>query len=143
MGLKVGAAALLLGFTLVARIDSMDAGDQQKTTKDKLYSKEQADRGAELYVKYCEHCHTPDKVPPGKKPGAPIFGDKFFENWADRPLGELFSTILNTMPSDGATTLNVDQTLDLTAHLLKANGFPDGPNALKNDDTMKMALIVK
>jgi mono/diheme cytochrome c family protein len=146
MGVKIGAAALLLMLAVSLRATEprvLRPGDSQKTTRDKLYSKEQAARGEAIYVKHCERCHTPDKVPAGKKPGAAIFGDKFFENWADKTLGEMFDTILNTMPSDGTAVLTVDQALDVTAHLLKANGFPDGPAPLKNDETMKTAVIVK
>ena len=136
---KLGAAALLLGFVLIARVS---AGDQ-KTTRDKLYSKEQATRGGELYVKHCERCHTPEKVPAGKKPGPPIAGDKFLDTWRDRTVGELFDTILNTMPSDGSATLTAEQALDSTANILKATGFPAGKTPMKNDDAMKSALIVK
>jgi len=96
-----------------------------------------------LYVKHCERCHTPEKVPAGKKPGPPIAGDKFLDTWRDRTVGELFDTILNTMPSDGSATLTAEQALDSTAHILKTNGFPAGKTPMKNDDTMKNALIVK
>jgi len=94
-------------------------------------------------VKYCEKCHTPEKVPEGKKPGPAISGPKFLEAWADRTVGELFATIRDTMPSDGAVTLTQDQVLDAVAHILQSNGFPDGPAPLKNDDQMKTAVIVK
>ena len=144
---KLGAAALLLGLAIVAKTFTVEAGSLdpalQKTTKDKLYAKEQATRGGELYVKFCEKCHTPEKVPEGKKPGPPIAGPKFLETWADRTVGELFATIRDTMPSDGAVTLTQDQVLDAVAHILQANGFPDGPAPLKNDDAMKTAVIVK
>jgi len=144
---KLGAAALLLGLAIVARTYTVEAGSSdpafQKTTRDKLYSKEQATRGGELYVKFCEKCHTPEKVAEGKKPGPPIAGPKFLEAWADRTVGELFATIRDTMPSDGAVTLTADQVLDAVAHILQANGFPDGPAPLKNDDAMKTAVIVK
>ena len=118
-------------------------GHAQKTTRDKLYTKEQAARGETLYVKHCERCHNPAKVPEGKKPGPPTIGAKFLETWADRTLGELFSTLYTTMPSDGTATLSVEESLDATAYLLKANGFPEGTTPLKNDDAMKNAVIVK
>jgi len=144
---KIGAAALLLGLAIVAKTYVVEAGSSdpafQKTTRDKLYSKEQAARGAEQYVKFCEKCHTPEKVPEGKKPGPPITGPKFLEAWADRTVGELFATVRDTMPSDGSTTLTADQSLDAVAHILQLNGFPDGPAPLKNDDAMKTAVIVK
>jgi mono/diheme cytochrome c family protein len=150
MGVKAGAAALLL-VAIASRVsfpqafsgETMPGLVFQKTVKDGLYSAEQATRGAELYVKHCERCHTPEKVPAGKKPGPPIVGDKFLDTWRDRTVGELFDTILNTMPSDGSLTLTAEQALDSTAHILKANGFPTGKAPMKNDDAMKSALIVK
>jgi mono/diheme cytochrome c family protein len=114
----------------------------QKTTRDKIYAKDQADRGAQLYVKHCERCHTPEKVPEGKKPGPPVVGEKFMATWTDRTLGELFDTINNTMPSDGTAVLTVDQSLDSLAYILRLNGFPEGA-PLKNDDAMKAIVIVK
>ena len=149
---KLGAAALLLTLAIGLKTPGVVSADDtkrvpesffQKTTKDKLYSKEQATRGSELYVKYCEKCHTPEKVAEGKKPGPPIVGPKFLEAWADRTVGELFATIRDTMPSDGAVALTQDQVLDAVAHILQSNGFPDGPAPLKNDDAMKAAVIVK
>ena len=140
MGVKFGAAALLL---VAIGLRTTPESYGQKTTKDGLYSVEQATRGAELYVKHCERCHTPERVPEGKKPGPPIAGDKFLDTWRDRTVGELFETVLNTMPSDGSVTLTADQALDSTAHILKANGFPAGKAPMKNDDAMKSALIVK
>ncbi len=115
----------------------------QQTTRDKIYAKDQAARGAEIYAKFCDRCHDPAKVVPGKKPGPPTIGAKFLETWQDRTLGELFGSIMNTMPSDGSITLTQDQTLDLVAHLLQANGFPAGAAPLKNDDAMKTVVIVK
>lgn len=170
MGVKFGAAALLIAFgsayglRLTAHDKAYGLGPKaygtasgisvalspkpyalghQKTTKDGLYSAEQATRGAELYVKHCERCHTPEKVPQGKKPGPPIVGDKFLDTWRDRTVGELFDTVLNTMPSDGSATLTPEQALDSTAHILKANGFPAGKAPMKNDDAMKNAVIVR
>ena len=115
----------------------------QQTTRDKVYTKDQAARGAEMYAKFCDRCHDPAKVVPGKKPGPPTIGAKFLETWQDRTLGELFGIIMNTMPSDGSMTPTQDQVLDLVAYLLQANGFPNGDAPLKNDDAMKVTVIVK
>ena len=152
MGVRMTLAAAVLAAAVGLKTPGVVSGNDskrlpessvQKTTKDKLYTKEQATRGAKLYVEHCERCHTPEKVPEGKKPGPPVVGAKFLETWVDRPLGELYATILNTMPSDGSAVLTAEQTLDSVAYLLQANGFPDGPAPLKNDDAMKTAIIVK
>jgi mono/diheme cytochrome c family protein len=146
MGVKAGlAAALLLCAAFGARLAAggdATAGPGQQTTRDKVYAKAQATRGAELYARHCDRCHDPAKVPEGKKPGPPTVGPKFIETWMDRTVGELFGSILNTMPSDGSLFLTPDQTLDLVAHLLQINGFPDGSSPLKNDEAMKATIIV-
>jgi len=147
MGLRIGAAAIVLaaaiGVRAMAAAPSLDIGQTpaQKTTKDKVFTKEQAARGAELYAKSCDRCHDPAKVVPGKKPAPQTIGAKFLENWQDKTLGELYGTIFNTMPGDGVLILTGDQTLDLVAYLLQANGFPAGEAPLKNDDAMKAVVI--
>jgi mono/diheme cytochrome c family protein len=145
MGLKFMTAAAMLAAAVAFTSTTGGAStpQAQKTTRDKIYSKDQADRGAQLYVKHCERCHTPEKVPEGKKPGPPVSGEKFMGVWADRTLGELFDTIHNTMPSDGSAVLTPDQSLDSLAYILKLNGFPEGAAPLKNDDAMKNIVIVK
>jgi S-disulfanyl-L-cysteine oxidoreductase SoxD len=153
MGLKTGRAALLLvglsfGAAIGSRIPVNAATGHperaaQQTTRDRIYAKAQAAHGAELYVKHCERCHDPAKVPAGKKPGPAVTGPKFLDKWQDHTLGELFTSIFTTMPNDGSAVLSEEETLDLVAYLVSANGFPDGAAPLKNDDAMKATVIVK
>jgi mono/diheme cytochrome c family protein len=117
---------------------------QEKTTRDKIYSKEQAARGAALFGKTCAPCHDPAKKTPDKTPGPPLVGtgSMFVENWKDHTIGEIFTTILTTMPNDGSVVLTENDTADLVAHLLQSNGYPDGPDALKFDAAAKTIKIV-
>jgi hypothetical protein len=64
------------------------------------------------------------------------------ENWKDHALGEIFTTILTTMPNDGSVVLTENDTVDLVAHLLQANGYPEGPDALKYDAAAKEIKVV-
>ena len=114
-----------------------------KTTRDKVYSKTQAERGGKQYAQVCASCHDPAKVPAGKKPGPPLVGDKFLDKWKDRSLGELLENIETTMPNDGSAVLTADDTADLVAYILQANGFPDGPSPLKSGAASKDIVIVK
>ena len=66
----------------------------------------------------------------------------FVENWKDHTIGEIFTTILTTMPNDGSVVLTESDTADLVAHLLQANGYPEGPDALKFDAEAKTIKIV-
>jgi cytochrome c5 len=139
-GVLIVACLIFTSFTFFT---SLAASAPQKTVRDKVYTKEQAARGAELYGSQCAKCHDPDKLPEGKKPPPPIVGAKFKDTWQDRTLGELYTLVLTTMPSDGSAVLTSDQTLDLLAHLLKLNEYPEGTAPLKNDDAMKAIVIVK
>lgn len=111
------------------------------TTRDKVYSKDQAARGQKQYDAVCASCHDPARLQEGKKPGPPLVGDKFLDKWQDRTLGELLTTIATTMPNDGSAVLSDDDAADLVAYMLQANGFPDGPSALRPSD--KEIVIVR
>jgi len=138
-----GAALVLLLAATALRANTDQAGAQPKTTRDKVYSKEQADRGGKLYVTTCRSCHDPAYLAQGKKAGPELTGDKFLTKWSGHTLGELHTSILTTMPNDGSAFLDDDQTSDLLAYLLRANGFPEGTAALKSNTTGKDVQIVK
>jgi cytochrome c len=141
-----GAALLLSTAIAVASADSrrpVRVVNGQKTTKDGVYTKAQADKVAETYGKVCATCHDPAKVPEGKKPAPGLVGDVFFDNWQDRTLGELMTTIRLTMPNDGSMTLTADEAADLTAYILQMNKLPEGKEPLKNDDVGKKTVITK
>jgi cytochrome c553 len=128
---------------LLATSAAVASSSSQKTTKDGVYTKAQADKVAETYGKVCANCHDPAKVAEGKKPAPPLVGDGFFDNWKDRTLGELMTTIRLTMPNDGSMTLTVEDAENLTAYILQMNKLPEGKEPLKNDETGKKTVIVK
>jgi mono/diheme cytochrome c family protein len=145
--LLIGAAVLLFVLAFGSAMTRASTGDEQtpaKTTKDKVYSKEQAARGATLFNKTCAPCHDPAKKTADKTPGPPLVGptSMFVENWKDHALGEIFTTILTTMPNDGSVVLTESDTVDLVAHLLQTNGYPEGPDALKYDAAAKEIKVV-
>jgi mono/diheme cytochrome c family protein len=115
----------------------------QRTTQDKVYTKDQAARGAKQYATACASCHDPAKVPAGKKPGPELIGDAFLTKWDSRTLGELLDQILTTMPNDGSAVLTEDQTADLVAYILQANKQPDGTSDLKYGASSKDIVIKK
>ena len=107
-------------------------------------TEESRQRGAALFGKTCAPCHDAAKKTPDKTPGPPLVGtgSMFVENWKDHTIGEIFTTILTTMPNDGSVVLTENDTADLVAHLLQSNGYPDGPEALKFDAAAKTIKIV-
>ncbi len=142
-GLVTAGLALLVTSAVVASSGTSVSAGRQKATKDGVYVKEQADRATEQFARLCAHCHVPEKVPEGKKPGPPLAGDVWYDAWKDRTLGELMTTIRLTMPNDGSATLTPDEAVDLTAYILQWNKFPEGKEPLKNDDVGKKIVITK
>ncbi len=128
----IRSIAVVLSFTLAGTAIAARAYEQApRTSRDKVYSKEQAARGAAQYAKLCAACHDPAKLVPGKEKGPELVGEKFIAEWQGRPLGALMESILLTMPNDGSAELTEEQTADIVAHMLKANGHPEGAAALK------------
>ncbi|HYN10408.1 MAG TPA: cytochrome c [Vicinamibacterales bacterium] len=145
--LLIGAALVL--FVLVfatAMTRASESRDQTptRTTRDKVYSKEQAAKGAAQFGTVCAACHDPAKKTPDKTPGPPLVGKEsmFVGNWKDHTIGEIYTTILTTMPNDGSVVLTESDTADLVAYLLQANGYPEGPDPLKFDAPSKAIQIV-
>jgi cytochrome c2 len=60
--------------TVLVRASGGAGQTPAKTTKDKVYSKEQAARGATLFNKTCAPCHDPAKKTADKTPGPPLVG---------------------------------------------------------------------
>jgi mono/diheme cytochrome c family protein len=92
----------------------------------------QANRGKALYAEQCTECHgamtsvTPDL--------APLLGDYVFQaTWRNRSLAQLFDRIRDTMPQNKPRTLSPEQTVDLIAYILSANGLPAGEVPLAHD----------
>lgn len=129
-------AALALPAAIVVR------AAPQKTTRDQVYSKDQAASGEKQYAQLCASCHDPAKVPPGKKPGPVLVGDVFLTKWNGKTLGDLLTNIETTMPNDGSAVLDDDQTAELVAYILQANGFPPGTAPLTNTDPARSVVIV-
>jgi mono/diheme cytochrome c family protein len=141
--LAVLVFAAALAVQAGAAATSLQTPAQKRTTRDRVYTKEQATRGGPQYTKLCESCHNPAKVPAGKKPGPPTVGAEFLETWKDRSLGELLTLVRTTMPNDGSAFLNEEETADIVAYVLQLNGFPDGPTPLKEDAAANNIFIVK
>ena len=141
----VSLAAFLIAFaSALARASTAPDQTKERTTRDKVYSKEQATRGGAFFAKTCAPCHDASKKTPDKTPGPPLVGtgSMFVDNWKDHTIGEIFTTILTTMPNDGSVVLTESDTADLVAHLLQANGYPEGADALKFDAEAKTIKIV-
>jgi mono/diheme cytochrome c family protein len=106
-----------------------------------VYTDAQAKRGEGLSQTRCIACHgenlSGDIAPP-------LVGQDFLSVWDKQPLSALFDKIHNTMPADAVGSLTRTQSADLTAYILRANGFPPGMTELGSDDaTLKQISLAR
>ena len=106
------------------------AAQATRTLQDGVFSDPQAARGQGLYTQRCAGCHGADLTGGAQAP--PLAGQAFRFKWRQEPLSALFIKIRYTMPPNAppnaneAAKLDAEQSADLVAHILKANGFPAG-----------------
>lgn len=103
-----------------------------KTTKDGVYSEEQAVKGKTSYNDKCGACHGEDLTGGGFAPA--LAGEGFLAGWKGQKLDSLFSRIKDTMPADKPNSMSGDQTAEIVAYILKVNKAPAGA-AMSTDGT--------
>jgi quinoprotein glucose dehydrogenase len=121
----VGAVGLIALMAIPARVSSQ----APRTVWDGVYSDAQAKRGETLYFDECARCHSDTLV--GSEGGPPLTGNDFVMEWSGKTAADLFDKISSTMPADSPGRLSNQQATDILTVVLKANGFPAGPNALE------------
>jgi mono/diheme cytochrome c family protein len=140
---KFRLAAAVVGVGIWSAALALHAQDAaKKTVKDKVYAKEQAERGQAMYTKICSKCHALDEKGAPLE-GPPLGGDSFLGAWDGKSVYELGMRIRLGMPPDGSASLNEEESADAVAFILKTNGFPDGDAPLKIDTAAKSITIVK
>ena len=125
---------LLLASVSLPVVTTNKASGQGTTIWDGVYTVAQAQRGRELYVKWCGYCHRDDLAGGGSDAGAPALqGSAFMVRWRDKPLAELFTTIGLTMPQNAPDSLPPQVVADIVSLLLQANGAPPGMHELAGE----------
>jgi len=104
------------------------------STWDGVYTDAQAMRGSEHYKATCAICHGPALEGNGEAP--PLVG-RFMPDWEGTNLADLYDKIHDTMPLFAPGTLKEEDTNDILAFILQANGFPSGTVPLTRGDAMK------
>jgi mono/diheme cytochrome c family protein len=118
----------------------VQAGNKGKTIWDGVYTPAQAARGKESYTAHCSACHATDLT--GRN-GPALRGDHFMDNWREDSLNSLYNRIKNSMPAGNPSSLADDTYLDVVAHILQVNAFPEGPEDLKPDALATIRVVGK
>lgn len=125
--LLIGAVcSVVLPAVLLAQQPAPASG--ARTVWDGVYTDEQAVRGATAYAARCASCHGASMEGGEMAPG--LAGPTFLGNWDGLTAGDLFERTRTTMPLDEPGALSRAQVADITAAMLRANGFPAGPASL-------------
>jgi len=92
-----------------------------RTVWDGVYTDAQAARGTSAFSQSCSNCHI--LAPQGK---GPLTGEKFWEGFAQRTVGDLLTFVRTNMPNGNGGSLPASTYNDIVALILKSNGFPAG-----------------
>jgi mono/diheme cytochrome c family protein len=101
------------------------------STRDGVYTAEQAQQGKVLYQKQCASCHGTALEGVGKNP--PLTGSVFLDKWTDQTMADLFMKTNSTMPASDPGTMTPDDTSRVLAYILSMNKFQPGKNPLPTD----------
>ena len=96
-----------------------------------IYTDVQAARGKEVFIRACVECHSNQLGEMAGDGTAPsLLGETFSYRWTDYSIAGLFDTIRQTMPEAAPNSLGPAEYADVTAYLLKLNGYPAGASEL-------------
>lgn len=98
------------------------------TTMSGVYTEAQAARGQAQFATNCAPCHGSTAQGNGEAPA--LTGADFTADWIGLTMGDLFDRIRTTMPQDAPGKLSRDTYADITAFILKINGYPAGQKDL-------------
>lgn len=133
-GRAVLAACAALTFAVQARAQdtSATATATPRTSADSSFTAEQAERGAQVFIRVCVECHE----------RLEMSNDDFRLKWEGQTTFDLFKSIATTMPDSDPGSLPRADYVDVTAYILKLNGVPTGSTELPGDSAaMSMAKL--
>jgi mono/diheme cytochrome c family protein len=122
-----------IGSALVAAQDA-----KAPTVWDGVYSDAQATRATGVFGASCANCHTLDA-----KGTRPLSGDKFWQSYTQRTVGDLLNYVRTSMPNNSPGSLSADTYNDLVALILKTNGFPAGATDLTAAAVATVQIVPK
>jgi mono/diheme cytochrome c family protein len=102
------------------------AQDTSRSVVEGVYTEVQAKRGRDAYLGECSRCHS-ETLQGGENETPALVG----EQYEGLTLGDLFERIRVSMPQDSPGRLTRQQYSDITAYILRENGYPAGQTELE------------
>jgi mono/diheme cytochrome c family protein len=110
------------------------------TVWDGVYTSDQAERAVATFGSTCSRCHTLTADGSGNRP---LTGDKFWEGFTQKTVGDLLKFVSTNMPNGQGGSLSAGTYNDLVALILKSNGFPAGSTELAPETIATVQIIPK
>jgi S-disulfanyl-L-cysteine oxidoreductase SoxD len=108
------------------------------STRDGIYTTEQAAQGKSIFNDQCVMCHDPSTASDGQIPA--LTGDSFLHDFAGQSVGDLYSKLQTTMPASSPGSLKPDEVSQLIAYILRLNNYPAGMTPLPTDEKSLQAI---
>jgi mono/diheme cytochrome c family protein len=130
-------------FLATATVGSMVLAGQTasgpgRTVWDGVYTEAQAARGTAVFGQSCSNCHTL-----AAQGNGPLSGDKFWEGFTQKTVGDLLSYVTANMPNGNGGSLPGSSYNDVVALILRSNGFPAGSTDLAPETVANVEIIPK
>ena len=131
---------LVAALVLASAGSAVMAGQESAapTVWDGVYTEAQAERAAATFSQVCSRCHT--LTADGTRP---LSGDKFWQSYTQRTVGDLLTYVSTNMPNGDPGSLPAATYNDLVALILQSNGFPAGDADLAPDRVASVQIIPK
>ncbi|MDC0598622.1 PQQ-binding-like beta-propeller repeat protein [Gammaproteobacteria bacterium] len=113
----------------------------QDSTRDGVYTSQQALAGADLFAGTCAICHGVDMR--GGEAGPALLGNAFWDKWSGEPLSALFDLTRTTMPVTNPNGFSGNQYAELLAFMLQQNGLPAADQALAGNGTALTDIVME
>jgi mono/diheme cytochrome c family protein len=123
------AAAALIA---VQAVPGLAEEPSARTTRDRIYTTEQADRGKEVYKRACSQCHALD-----------FYKGTVMKPWDGGTLSDLYDVVATLMPQNNPASLKRKEYVDVLAYILSLNGMPTGEQELPTRAADLKAIRIK
>lgn len=90
-----------------------------RTTRDGVFSAEQAERGLETYQQHCAACHPMD-----------LYKGETVKAWNGAPIYSIYEVIFTKMPQSNPGSLKPREYVDILAYIFALNDQPAGKEDL-------------
>ena len=129
------ATILAIGVLIGASqpVTAQENADAQRSTLSGVFTRDQANRGRDIYAGMCQSCHS----------AASHTGVAFANSWGGRRLSDFFAFVREKMPKNDPGSLSPEDYTLVIAHILRLNGMPTGFDELPADSIALRSIRIE